>query len=223
MTTLSDRLTHTACASPVGFPLSQRRCLKLDLATPSVPDTADVAAFGRWIDAQIQAAGADFAAGGYGENRALYRGTALFEHQEEPRTLHLGIDLWLPAGTSVHAVLPGHIHSFSDNARIGDYGPTVILEHEIDGVRFHTLYGHLSRRTLAPLRVGQPLAAGERFGDLGEPHENLAWPPHLHFQIISEIGDCRGDYPGVCRWSQRHAWLARCPDPNLLLQINALH
>ncbi|HET7797333.1 MAG TPA: peptidoglycan DD-metalloendopeptidase family protein, partial [Nevskia sp.] len=100
--------------------------------------------------------------------------------------------------------------------------PTVIFEHEIGGYRFHTLYGHLSRQSLQLCKRGREVAIGEPIGWLGQPHENVGWAPHLHFQIIRELDGREGDYPGVCRASEKATWLARCPDPNLLLRIDAL-
>lgn len=215
-------------ASPLPFDLNTHRCLRLDLSGGSATlrgiDAADTAAFSAAVNAQIAAAGADYAAGGYAENRALYRLSPAFgdADREEPRTLHLGIDLWLAAGTPVHAVLGGVVHSTQDNARFGDYGPTLILQHDAAGRRFHTLYGHLARRTLAQIAVGQTIANGEQLGWLGEPPENMGWPPHLHFQVIGDLGGRSGDYPGVCKPSEAAHWLANCPDPNLLLRIAVL-
>jgi hypothetical protein len=42
-----------------------------------------------------------------------------------------------------------------------------------------------------------------------------------HFQIIENIGDHIGDYPGVCSASDR-AFIYNCPDPNLLLKNKSL-
>lgn len=217
-------LSRLHCASPLPFDLNQRACLKLDLSRlPRTIDPADTAAFGAWIAQQMTQAHAAYAAGGYGENRELYQMSALFKSNEaEPRTVHLGIDLWHAAGAAVHAVLGGVVHSTADNARFGDYGPTVILEHALEGQVFHTLYGHLSRATLARIHAGQRIATGVQLGWLGEPEENLGWPPHLHFQILRNLGGRSGDYPGVCKPSEQAQWLALCPDPNLLLRIEAL-
>lgn len=224
---LSKLLAMTPAASPVSFALNSRRCLVLPLG-PGVDvldgtDPADAAEFHRWILRRLRAANADYAAGGYGEDRVIYRMSDLYgTGSEEPRSVHLGCDLWLPAGTVVHAVLPGVVHSTRDNKEFGDYGPTIILEHEIAGVRFHTLYGHLSRQSLQLSPRGRRVAIGEPIGWLGQPHENVGWAPHLHFQIIRELDGREGDYPGVCRASEKATWLARCPDPNLLLRIDAL-
>ena len=188
-----------------------------------VSTPGDTAAFSAFITGEMRRCGARCAVGGYGEHRTLYAMSSVFGSGEaEPRTLHLGIDLWLEAGTAIHAVLPGVIHSVQDNPAFGDYGPTVIVQHDIEGERLHTLYGHLARRTLAHLRPGLCIEAGQVIGWLGEPHENVGWPPHLHLQLIRDLGGRSGDYPGVCRQSESAAWLANCPDPNLLLRLAVL-
>ena len=220
-------LSRLAVASPLPFALDTAAITRLDLGdgNPALAglDPADTAAFGAHIDRQIARDGAALAAGGYGENRSLYDMSPVFGSGEaEPRTLHLGVDLWLAAGTAIHAVLPGTLHSAQDNAAFGDYGPTLIFEHDLEGTRFFTLYGHLARPTLERLKPGQRVEAGELLGWLGEPHENVGWPPHLHFQLIRDLDGRSGDYPGVARPSEAATWLANCPDPNLLLRIDAL-
>ena len=227
MTDFEKLLSRLAVASPLPFDLHTRRCLRLDLSADNtrLQDLApeDTAAFSVWVQQQIAQSGADFAAGGYGEDRALYRMSPVFTpEQGEPRTLHLGIDLWLPAGTPICAMLGGKVHSTQDNAAFGDYGPTIILEHEFSGQRFHTLHGHLAKASLALTQPGQPVKAGQVLGWLGTPEENVGWPPHLHIQIIRDLQGRSGDYPGVCKASEKAQWLENCPDPNLLLRIGAL-
>jgi 4-aminobutyrate aminotransferase-like enzyme len=86
---------------------------------------------------------------------------------------------------------------------------------------FFTLYGHLSAKTLAGLRVGQKIARGEKFSEVGETAENGGWVPHLHFQVINDLLDLGTDFPGVARASERRVWTSLSPDPNLLLGIPA--
>lgn len=221
-------LRSLPAASPLGFDLNQARCLALDLSNGNPRlgqfDPLDTARFSAWIDAEISAAGADYAAGGYGENRALYRMSEIFATpQGGYRTVHLGIDLWAAAGTRVHSVLDGVVLGLADNSAFGDYGPTVIVEHRIGDARLHILYGHLARRTLEHLRVGQALAAGEPIGWLGIAEENHGWPPHLHIQLVADPAQQQAsDYPGVAAEHERASALAACPDPNLLLRIRAL-
>ena len=157
--------------------------------------------------------------GGYGEDRSVYT-QALFTPQgEEPRTVHLGLDIFAAAGAEVYTPLPGRVHSSQINDNPGDYGPTIILEHAIKGGAFYTLYGHLSRESLKGLKPGAAFMAGERIASLGTRNENGGWPPHLHFQIILDLKGKRGDYPGVCKRSEREHWLSVCPDPRPLLGL----
>lgn len=222
-----QRLAARPAASPLAFDLRSRRCHVLDLSAANAAlaglDPADTARLAAFVEGEIGRAGADYGAGGWGEDRALYRLSPLFATADGGRRcIHLGIDLWCAAGTGVHAMLDGRVHSARDNATFGDYGPTLILEHEIDGRALYVLYGHLSRDTLAESPPGRRVAAGERLGRLGHAGENLGWPPHLHLQLVTELGGHRGDFPGVCTPAQAPAALARCPDPNLLLRIDAL-
>ena len=183
-------------------------------------DLRDTAAFEQLVHGLLAAQGAAIGVGGYLEPRVIYRRSPHFglAATEEPRSLHLGVDVWLPAGTPVLAPLPATVHSLADNANFGDYGPTVILEHELEGTVFYSLYGHLGRREWQRLRPGQALAPGEAFATVGPYPENGDWPPHLHFQLIADLQGRAGDFPGVARPSERAAWAARCPDPNLVLQ-----
>ena len=159
-------------------------------------------------------------AGGYGEDRSLYTQPLFAPEGEEPRTVHLGLDIFAPAGTDVCTPLSGRVHSSRINDNPGDYGPTIILEHTpAPGLKFHTLYGHLSRDSLKGLKPGTAFMAGEKIADLGTKRENGGWPPHLHFQVILDIGAAKGDYPGVCRRSEAERWLAICPDPRPLLGL----
>lgn len=138
----------------------------------------------------------------------------------EPRRLHLGTDIWGLSGTPVHAPMGGMIHSFAFNDNFGDYGATMILLHQLDGFPFYTLYGHLSYRDIENISEGQYVNRGQKIAHFGLPHENGHWPPHLHFQIIYEMGLYDGDYPGVCRYSERERYLSNCPDPDVILQMN---
>ena len=158
-------------------------------------------------------------AGGYGEDRAIYTQSLFAPAGEEPRTVHLGLDIFAAAGADVSSPIAGRVHSTRDNVNPGDYGPTLILEHDAGGNAFHTLYGHLSRASLVGLSPGRAFAAGERIAKLGRREENGGWPPHLHVQIILDIGNHQGDYPGVCRRSAQDRWLAVCPDPRPLLGL----
>ncbi len=198
--------------------------LKLDLSADNPllqsEEIRTVEGLQNHISGQLKAAHAKCGFGGYGEKRDLYQRSAHFSATDAWRSIHLGVDFWMPAGTKVRATLPGKVHSFRDNDNPGDYGSTIILQHHIGNEVIHSLYGHLSRPSLAGLEVGQLVVRGEMIGRLGEPFENRAWPPHLHFQLIKDMGDFRGDYPGVCTAAERDRYLLNCPDPISYLAWN---
>ncbi|CAN5718232.1 hypothetical protein BH11BAC4_BH11BAC4_12700 [soil metagenome] len=181
-----------------------------------------------FIDQQRKNAAADFLIGGYREHREMYRRSKLFDKslaadeqmKDEPRSLHLGIDIWGEAGTTIFAPLGGMIHSFAFNNNYGDYGATIILQHQLESVNFYTLYGHLSLSDIEKIRRGQFISRAQPFAHFGPPAENGNWPPHLHFQLILDMGNYEGDYPGVCKMSEAGKYLKNSPDPDLLLQLN---
>lgn len=160
--------------------------------------------------------------GGYGEKRGWYKRSQNYHEETEVRSIHLGIDIWMKAGTPVFAPLPGAIHSFNNNAGLGDYGPTIILEHQIEDVIFYSLYGHLSEESLVGKSKGQKIQKGERFGELGNYPINGDWPPHVHFQLMVSMLDKEGDFPGVAAESQKEYWMKVCVDPNLILNCALL-
>ena len=162
------------------------------------------------------------AAGGYDEDRAIYDNAAFGAGLEgtEPRTIHLGIDIFAAAGTPVFAPWPGTFHSFQDNAAPLDYGPTIILEHTLEpDLTIFSLFGHLSRESLQGLKDGDPVAKGQQIATLGDRDVNGGWLPHLHFQLILDIAGRRGDFPGVFKRSERDLWKRICPDPTQWLGI----
>ena len=164
--------------------------------------------------------GARYAIGGYDEHRALYKRSSVFTtNDDEDRRLHLGIDIWGKPHTAVMAPLDGMVHSFAFNNAFGDYGATIILTHQLEGQTFYTLYGHLSLNSLKNLTEGERIEKGDKFAEFGIPMENGHWPPHLHFQVIADLQGFKGDFPGVCKYSEREKFLANSPNPDLILQM----
>jgi len=211
----------------VAFNPKTDRLLKMDFTANNTELTNDIientATFSSYINKKLRLARCTLGIGGYAEHRTVYSRSGVFDADnplEEPRRLHLGTDIWGPQGTPVFAPLGGMVHSFAFHDHYGDYGATIILLHQLDGFAFYTLYGHMSLRDIGQLQEGQYIIRGEEFAHFGEPHENGHWPPHLHFQIIFDIGVNEGDYPGVCKFSEREKYLANCPDPDVILQMN---
>ena len=187
------------------------------------PRESETAALTRKIPALMEEAQVSIAIGRYDEARLLYN-SPLFGADasplEERRTIHLAMDLFADPGTSMHAPLDGIIHTLANNAAHLDYGPLAILQHDAgDAGAFFTLYGHLDKKWLARLKIGQRIARGEKFARIGTCEENGGWPPHLHFQIILDLLDLDANFPGVAYASQRAVWTNLSPDPNLLIGI----
>lgn len=184
-------------------------------------DFTSSSSLSKYINNYLKIHSKKVAFGGYLEKREIYNRSSHFNTQntKNQRNIHLGIDLWCEANTAVLAALNGVIHSFKNNIAYGDYGPTIILEHCIDGITFYTLYGHLSLDSITNLRVGTKVKAAEVIGYLGTAEVNGDYPPHLHFQIINDLHGNFGDYPGVCSANELDFYKENCPDPNLILKL----
>ncbi|MBW1697181.1 MAG: aminotransferase class III-fold pyridoxal phosphate-dependent enzyme [Deltaproteobacteria bacterium] len=161
--------------------------------------------------------------GRYDEARLIYASDKFGAESDEfpeRRTIHLGIDLFMEAGSEVYAFMDATVHSFKNNTEHLGYGPTIVLEHKTDaGDRFYSLYGHLHPDSLKGLKRGMPVPRGKAFATIGKPPTNGNWPPHLHFQIILDMLGDEGHFPGVARPSQHRVWKSICPDPNHVLKI----
>lgn len=173
-----------------------------------------------YVFSQIKQARANVGVGGYLENRNLYQRSSIFDNEHDSRTIHLGVDLWIESGTKVFAPFEGKVFSIENNAGVGDYGPTIILKHELEGEVFYSLYGHLSLNSISTLEKGDTFSTGDELCEIGNYPENGHWAPHLHFQLMTNMDDFNeGDYPAVCTESDKRKFSHCCPDPNLLLKI----
>ena len=184
-------------------------------------DVSSASKLGTFVNNHIKEQGAAVAYGGYLEVRNIYKRSQHFNKQaREERNIHLGIDLWCGAETPIFTPLNATVHSFNNNTNFGDYGPTIILQHTVNGEVFYTLYGHLSLESFHNLKVGQTFKQGAQIATLGDETVNGNYPPHLHFQIIKDLQGTEGDYPGVCSKKDLDFYSKNCPDPNLLLKLN---
>ena len=164
-------------------------------------------------------------AGGYLEARALYTSDAydkIGNSGKESRTIHLGVDFWVPSSTPVHALFDGEVVIAVNDAGDKEYGGLVILKHQADDFEFYTLYGHLSVESVTKNRVGDTIKKDEKIGALGASQENGNWVPHLHFQIMLSLLDYKNDFPGVAYYNQIDVWKNICPNPNVLFKSEAL-
>ncbi len=206
--------------------------IRPDLARPKVavldfsassPDAAELASldgpgFDRWCEGKTANAGADFAVGSYGEDRTIYKGEA-FDIGAARRSVHLGIDIFAPAGEPVHAPFAGRVAFLHDDAVPYGFGPTVLLAHEAEAETFWTLYGHLSHDGFAKLTPGQAIAKGQAFASFGQRHENGNWPPHLHFQIVTDHLGLQARMHGVGVGRDWQIWRQVSPDPSGVLGL----
>jgi peptidoglycan LD-endopeptidase LytH len=227
-TELSELLRrHTTAFAPViDTDLQSNVVCRLDFTAANTrlqqTDLVDTATFNEAVNQMLSEQKATIGVGGYFEDRSIYRRSSHFDAAAESRNLHLGIDIWMEAETPIFTPLDAIVHSFQDNNNFGDYGPTIILQHELEGVTFYTLYGHLSRKSLEGLEVGKAFKKGDRIAWLGNYPENGDWPPHLHFQVMATMEGRSGDFPGVAAASDRAHFEQICPNPNIILQCPLL-
>jgi len=167
--------------------------------------------------------GATIGAGGYDEARLIYHWPNE-PRAAEPRTIHIGLDLSLAAGSPLYAPLDGVVHGFEDADTHHDYGPLIVLRHATDDpepVEFHSFYGHLTRDSLDGLEVGAMIRKGSQFARIGRAPTNGNWWAHVHVQLVTDMLDVPCNVDGAVRASQRNVWKSIFPDPNLILGIPA--
>ena len=224
MDTLLEILSKITAAKVISKEIAYSDYIEIDLSetndflkTKNLETSADYELF---IQNYLDINKAKIAYGGYKEVRNLYKRSVVFNNSDsDERNIHIGLDLWINETAPVYAALDGKIHSFQYNDSLGDYGPTLILEHNINGINFHTLYGHLSLDSLKDKAIGDEMKKGIQIATLGLPPINGDYAPHLHFQIIVNMENKKGDYPGVCNQKDLDFYSKNCPNPNLLLKI----
>ncbi|MCB1408149.1 MAG: phosphotransferase, partial [Rhodobacteraceae bacterium] len=122
--------------------------------------------------------------GRYGEPRLIYTEPVFTgaTKSSRRRTVHLGVDLFAPAGTALRAPLDGRVVRAGVEEGAQGYGGMVVLRHDTPAGSLYTLWGHLAAGC-AHLKPGQRIAAGETFARVGDLPENGGWAPHLHLQL----------------------------------------
>lgn len=116
--------------------------------------------------------------------------TPFYQFRTTPRArLHEGADIFVPAGTEVHAPLDGTVR-IATGDQIDDrgrgYGTYVVLQHTLEGAQVETLYAHLSQVNLkpaGPIATGATVRAGDVIAWTGTTGV-LQTAPHLHFEVI---------------------------------------
>ncbi len=154
--------------------------------------------------------------GPYGELRTVY--TAPFFDSTlidgVRRNIHLGLDIFAPAGTPLFTPLPAKVVAATINPAPQDYGGLLLLEHEPEpGLRFRSLWGHLDHASVRDRHVGEELPAGTCVARLGDYAENGGWIPHLHLQLVASDYDDVSVIPGVGEAAFRGVWNDLFPSP----------
>ncbi len=219
-------LASQSAAPMLAVDLVHAPVLDLSIGSQSSPDDPqrfDMAALESHVDAIAREG---VVMGRYAEPRLIYTSPA-FIHEgatgRERRTVHLGLDVFMPAGSVVCAPYEGVLIDKAIRADDLDYGGVLVLEHRThEDAVFYTLYGHLAHNAGLHHAVGDRVAAGDPIGVVGAPDENGGWPPHLHLQLgLTTLG--RGsDWPGVANPDDLDTWLALYPNPAVLLGLDPL-
>ena len=185
------------------------------LSTPML--AADV------LTERMRAAGAEVGVGRYDEARLVYSGAQFRTTGGPPRTIHIGMDLFQPAGAPLFAPLDGVVHSFADNDLPLDYGPTIILEHRPAGVPavLHALrppQRRFARR--ARRRTDDPKGRALRRARRARRERRLGARTSTSSSSPTSSGSAATS-PASARQASGRVWKSLCPDPNLLLRIPA--
>lgn len=159
--------------------------------------------------------GTEVGIGPWGEERTVYSG-AMFESklvQGKRRTYHLGLDLFMAAGTKLYTPLDAIVRSVDLEADPLGYGCLITLEHRPIGCPpFLSLWGHLAHEAGRRLKAGDVLKAGDLVAEMGDETENGHWAPHLHLQICTDTRLTATDIIGVGEEAYLDVWAELFPD-----------
>ena len=92
-------------------------------------------------------------------------------------TLHAGTDFDPGFGVPILAAADGIVIAAFPSAN-NSLGICAIISHNVNGVRFDTLYGHMSQMFVS---VGQTIHVGDQVGLVGSTGNSTG--PHLHFEV----------------------------------------
>ena len=92
---------------------------------------------------------------------------------------HEGLDFNPGEGTPFYAVADGVVTEVHDD--VWGLGKWVVIEHDVKGLVFKSLYAHMIRDSTA-VEVGQEVKVGQLIGQIG--NSGTSTGPHLHFEIM---------------------------------------
>ena len=95
-------------------------------------------------------------------------------------SLHQGLDFNPGMGAPIGAVAAGTVRV---SGIYFSYGETVIIDHEVDGRKVSTLYGHMIPGS-SPLEVGDRVEPGQFIGSVGS--SGVSTGAHLHLEVLMD-------------------------------------
>lgn len=107
---------------------------------------------------------------------------------------HRGVDFTPGAGTEILPIAAGTVTQAGWN---GGLGQAVTIEHDIDGQRVTSVYGHMVEGSIR-VEPGQQVTRESVLGLVGST--GISTGPHLHFEVI--IG---GQHVDPLAWLHEHA------------------
>lgn len=110
--------------------------------------------------------------------------------------VHGGVDFTPGAGAEIHAVASGTVRIATESG--GDYGVTVVIDHEIDGQKVSTRYGHMQYGSLR-VSPGDTVEVGDVLGTVGSTGNSTG--AHLHLEVLLDGVTKIDPLP----WLQEHA------------------
>ncbi|WP_029057251.1 aminotransferase class III-fold pyridoxal phosphate-dependent enzyme [Stappia stellulata] len=173
-------------------------------------------------EAHCRENGIELGIGPFGEERTVYTGQMFVSRfiEKTRRTCHLGLDLFMAAGTEVYTPLPATVVSVEIEPDPLGYGCLIALRHEPEGcVPFISLWGHLAHEATNRLKAGDRLEAGALVGEMGAPRENGGWAPHLHLQLCTDTSLSAAEILGVGEMRYLDVWTEIFPDASTFAGI----
>jgi murein DD-endopeptidase MepM/ murein hydrolase activator NlpD len=191
------------------FPYQECQVLDLTSHHPQLP--SNIWAFGRYNEKRPDTYTQDL----FIEKDSKTNGSHTNENNR--RNIHVGVDLFGPIYTSVHAFWHGKVIHSGYNPEPGDYGAVLVVQHDLNGMECFALYGHLSKTSITTSPVGKEIKRGDVLGWIGTPLENGGWKdPHVHFQLSWNRPETH-DLPGVVSAKNLTSALEQYPDPTMIV------
>ncbi len=94
--------------------------------------------------------------------------------------MHQGIDLAQPGDASGKPIFAARDGKVVASGPASGFGNWIVIEHEVDGRRFDTVYGHMYADGVYA-RLGDTVTAGQEIGAIGNAGQSSG--AHLHFEI----------------------------------------